>query len=172
MTSKRRWWARGTLLALVTVAIAAGAPMVLARSSSLLSYPAQDLWPTTVRFLRIDRGAAIREKDAEAGYVLFDLPEGGKTFKGALELVRTTDGEGREATKVVVTVPDLPRHYEGVLLDKLASKARDEYGSPAPPPPRRPAGAEGGRRQQPDAGRSLQDLPRLPSGELPRPEKR
>jgi hypothetical protein len=166
------WRRYGLLLVLGAGLLAVGGRAALARSSSVLSYPIQDVWPTAVRFLRIDRGAAIREKDAESGYVLFDLPEGGKTFKGSLELIRTTDGEGREATRVVVTVPDLPRHYEGVLLDKLASKARDEYGSPAPPPPRRAPSSEGTRRQTPDAGRPFQDLPRMPSGELPRPERR
>jgi hypothetical protein len=171
-TKRTNSWARWVLLlALFTASLAIQTRAVLARSSSLLSYPIQDLWPTAVRFLRIDRGAAVREKDAESGYVLFDLPEGGKTFKGSLELVRTTDGEGREATRVVVTIPDLPRHYEGVLLDKLAGKARDEYGSPAPPPPRR-SPSESQRRQPPDAGRPIQDLPRMPSGELPRPERR
>jgi hypothetical protein len=164
-------WRRGLILLLGTGLVAVSGPTAQARSSSLLSYPIADLWPTAVRFLRIDRGAAIKEKDAESGYVLFDLPEGGKSFKGSLELIRTIDGEGREATKVVVTVPDLPRHYEGVLLDKLASKARDEYGSPAPPPPRRTP-SEGTRRQPPDAGRPFQDLPRIPGGELPRPERR
>ena len=72
--------------------------------------------------------------------------------KGSLELVRTTDSEGRDRTRVVVTLPDLPRHYEGVLLDKLAVKVREEYGSPAPAPPTRPPPTEGrknaGRRRR------------------------
>ena len=143
-----------------------------ARSSSLLAYPQADIWPTAVRFLRIDRGAAIREKDAESGYVLFDLPEGGKTFKGSMELVRVVDGEGRESTRVVVTIPDLPRHFEGVMLDKLASKVRDEYGSPAPAPPRRAPADSPRRGREPDAGRPSNELPRAPTGELPRPERR
>jgi hypothetical protein len=159
-------WAAGALAALIGASLWMSA--ALARSSSLLPYSTADMWPTAVRFLRIDRGAAIREKDPDSGYVLFDLPEGGKSFKGSLELVRATDGEGRESTRVVITLPDLPRHFEGVLLDKLASKAREEYGSPAPGPPRRPPADSGKRGQQPDAGRPTVDLPRAPSGELPR----
>ena len=161
-----RWaWLAALVLALWT-------PDVQARSSSLLAYPQADIWPTAVRFLRIDRGAAIREKDAESGYVLFDLPEGGKTFKGSMELVRVVDGEGRESTRVVVTIPDLPRHFEGVMLDKLASKVRDEYGSPAPAPPRRAPADPPRRGREPDAGRPANELPRAPTGELPRPERR
>jgi hypothetical protein len=121
-----------------------------ARSSNLLSYPVGDVWPTAIRFLRIDRGATVREKDAESGYVLFDLPEGGKLWKGSLELVRTSDGEGRDATRVMVTLPDLPRLYETVLLDKLAAKMREEHGTPAAPPPRKPP--EGPRKPGPDGG--------------------
>jgi hypothetical protein len=132
-----------------------------ARSSSVLPYPMVDVWPTAVRYLRVDRGATLREKDAESGYVLFDLHEGGKVHKGSLELVRTADSEGRDATRVLATLPDLPRHYESTLLDKLALKVRDEYGSPAPPPARPPTGVEPTRKKPtPDAGA------------LPRPEYR
>ena len=66
---------------------------------------------------------------------------------------------------------DLPRHFESVLLDKLAVKLREEYGSPAPaaprsrPPRRRPRAAAS---PAPDAAA----LPRAPTGELPRPERR
>jgi hypothetical protein len=141
-----------------------------ARSTSVVPYPQSEVWPTAIRFLRIDRGASIREKDVDSGYVLFDLPEGGKAWKGSLELVRTTDPEGRDATRVVVTLNDLPRHFEGVLLDKLTIKLKEEYGSPAAPPPRKPPPAppsEGGRKPGADAG-----VPKIPSGELPRPERR
>jgi hypothetical protein len=145
---------RGLLLLLAGggLALLAPAPAAEARSSSLLPYPAADVWPTAVRFLRIDRGATVREKDADSGYVLFDLPEGGKTWKGSLELVRTSDGDGREATRVMVSLPDLPRLYEGVLLDKRAAKVREEHGSPAPPPPKKPP-PEPPRRPDGGAGR-------------------
>ena len=140
-----------------------------ARSTSLVAYPPGEVWPTAIRFLRIDRGASIRDKDVDSGYVLFDLPEGGKTWKGSLELVRTNDPEGRESTRVVVTLADLPRHFEGVLLDKLALKLKEEYGTPAAPPPRKPPpAADGGKKPAPDAA----SPPRAPQGELPRPERR
>jgi hypothetical protein len=155
--------------ALVLLAMAFAPAAALARSTSVVPYPQGEVWPTAIRFLRIDRGASIREKDVDSGYVLFDLPEGGKAWKGSLELVRTTDPEGREATRVVVTLSDLPRHFEGVLLDKLAIKLKDEYGTPAAPPPRKPPPQPEAPARKPgaDAG-----LPKIPSGELPRPERR
>jgi hypothetical protein len=142
---------RGGLLIALMVLLAPAAAQ--ARSTSLVSYPQTEVWPTAIRFLRIDRGATIREKDLDSGYVLFELPEGGKNWKGSLELVRTADPDGRDATRVVVTLPDLPRHFEGVLLDKLAIKLKDEYGSPAAPPPRKAPAQEGGRKPAADAGR-------------------
>src|SRR5687768_3306915 len=96
----------------------------MARSSQVFSYSPADVWPTAVRYLRIDRGATLREKDAEAGYVLFDLPESSKVYKGSLEVVRTSDNDDREVTRVVVNIPDLPRHFELTLLDKLAAKVK------------------------------------------------
>jgi hypothetical protein len=107
-----------------------------------------DVWPSAVRFLRIDRNCAIREKDETAGYILFDYPEGQKLHKGSLELVRASDADGRDITRVVATLPDLPHYLEQLLLDKLAAKLREDHGSPAPPPPRKPQPAE------PDAGAS------------------
>src|SRR5215207_11630576 len=88
------------LLAAVLVLLVPGGAQ--ARSTSLVSYPQNEVWPTAIRFLRIDRGATIREKDLDSGYVLFDLPEGGKNWKGSLELVRTADPDGRDSTRVVV----------------------------------------------------------------------
>jgi hypothetical protein len=111
----------------------------LARSTAVLPYPLADVWSTAVRFVRVDRGYTVREKDEESGYILFDMVEGGRTYKASLELIRATDDLGREATRAVFSIPDLPRHYETVLLDKLSAKVRDERGSPAPaPPPRKP----------------------------------
>jgi hypothetical protein len=112
----------------------------LARSASVLPYPVADVWSTAVRFVRVDRNYVVREKDQPSGYILFDVTEGGKTYKGSLELVRTTDDDGRDATRAALSIPDLPRHWESMLLEKLGDKLRDERGSPAPPPPKKPRG--------------------------------
>lgn len=158
---------RREALALVAALGLGSAQPAAARSTSVLPYPAADVWPTAIRFLRIDRGATLREKDPESGYVLFELPEAQKLYKGSLELVRTTDPEDRDATRLVVTLPDLPRHFEITLLDKLAAKLKDEYGGPLPPPPRKPV--EPPKKPPPPDGGVL---PRPPRGELPRPDMR
>jgi hypothetical protein len=163
---RARGWGPGVPLALAALVLAAGA--ALARSTSVLPYPPAEVWPTAIRFLRIDRGATLRERDAESGYVLFELSEGSKVYKGSLELVRTVDTEGRDATRVVANLPDLPRHFEITLLDKLALKLREEYGSPAPPPSRPSGGDEPRKKRPPDASAP----PRAPAGDLPRLEHR
>ena len=159
---ERRLAAGLTLAALVLGAGAAAQ----ARSASVVSYAVADVWPAALRFLRVDRDYAIKEKDEAAGYILFELTENKRPVRAALELVRTTDSDGRSATQLIVTMQELPRHYEVALLDKLAAKLRDERGPPPPPPPPAPAAP---RRPAPP---SLPDNPggKSPAdGGLPRP---
>jgi len=103
-----------------------------ARSTQPVPYPAPDIWATSIRFLRVDRGFPIREKDESAGYILFDYLDSGRSYRGALELIPAADVDGRVGAQVVVSIPDLPRRYETGLLDRLAAKIRDERGPPAP----------------------------------------
>lgn len=135
-----------------------------ARSHQTAPYPITSVWPTAVRFLRVDRDFPIREKDESAGYALFDFTDGPKPCKASLELIRVTDPEGRDATRLAVSIPDLPKRYEQMLLDKLAAKLRDEQGPPAPPP-RKP------EPPRPDAAPPPEppQIPPLPSPPLPYP---
>jgi hypothetical protein len=125
-------------LAIASLLLTVGVRPALARSTAVLSYPLADVWSTAVRFVRVDRGYSVREKDEESGYILFDMVEGSKTYKASLELIRATDDQGRDSTRAAFSIPDLPRHYETLLLDKLSAKVREERGSPAPPAPKKP----------------------------------
>ena len=145
------------------VALALAAP-ANAKSAYALPYAAPDVWAAAVRYLRVDRGFTIREKDEKAGYVLFDFIEAGRTFHAALELVALTDDDGRSSTEAVLNMPDLPQRYELVLLDQLGAKVRQERGAPPPAKPR-PAPAAPPKdkdaakpRPEPDGG-----LPRAPT---------
>ena len=151
-------------LALATLLLLPLAPRpALARSTAVLSYPLGDVWSTAVRFVRVDRGYTVREKDEESGYILFDMVEGSRTYKASLELIRATDDQGRDSTRAAFSIPDLPRHFETMLLDKLSAKVREERGSPAPPPPPRKPDSE--KPAPPDAGA----LPKAPNRkDLPR----
>jgi hypothetical protein len=151
-----------------TLALALGAAPAGARSSSVVPYPAGEVWPTAIRFLRVDRDYTIKEKDETAGYVIFDMVESKKTYRGTLELVAATDREGRAGTQLVATLSDLPRHFEAALLDKLLAKLRDERGPPpAAPPPKRPAPAPAPPGGNPDAPPAKP--PTTDPGGLPKP---
>jgi hypothetical protein len=105
-----------------------------ARTEKILAYPRAEAWATSVRFIRVDAHLKVTEKDAEAGYVLFELHEDGKTFRGALELADVSD-EGRHAVRFVITLEDRPSWQEIALMGKLVGKLRDELGDPTPPAP-------------------------------------
>ncbi len=104
-----------------------------ARSEKTVAYPREPAWAAAVRFIRINAGFKVLEKDADAGYVIFELKEENKTFRGSLELVETTK-DNRKLLRFVMTIEDRPAWVEEELLTKLERKLRAELGTPAPAP--------------------------------------
>jgi hypothetical protein len=107
-----------------------------ARAEKTLAYQREDAWTTSVRFLRVDEKLKITEKDAEAGYVLFELREEGKTFRGSLEVMSVVV-DGRPVVKFIAQIEDRPTWTEVAMLQRLERKLRSELGAPAPPPSRK-----------------------------------
>jgi len=101
-----------------------------ARSTREYPYSYKPVWSALVRFLRVDEKLKVVEKDADSGYVLFELAEGKRTFSGAAELVKVEGG-----TRVVMRISDRPAYMEQGLLDRLALKLREELGDQPPPAP-------------------------------------
>lgn len=98
-------------------------------------YSKTQTFNAALRYLRVDLGFKVLEKDADAGYVLFNyVPPGDPkdASKGSIEVIKT-----RNDVKVFVQLPKMPRYHEVVLRDGLMKKLREEYGDP--PPPKRPA---------------------------------
>ncbi len=124
---------------LASLVVAATATSALARSEKTLAYQRDQCWPTAVRFLRVDEGLKITEKDGDAGYVLFELREEGKIFRGSLE-VMTVLVDGRTVVRFVMQIEDRPSWLEIAMLLRLERKLRAELGAPAPAPskPRKP----------------------------------
>lgn len=102
-----------------------------------MAYAVAKVYPAAVRFLRVDEGVTITEKDADAGYIMFELEQDGKTFPGALELV-VTESDGRTAVKLMLRIEDRPSYVETAMLDRLERKLRAELGSEPPPVPKPP----------------------------------
>jgi hypothetical protein len=120
-----------------------------AKSSREVSHAVDRVWPALVRFLRIDEKLKIVEKDATVHYVLFELVDGKKTFRGSAELQSTTDLEGRTATKVWVKIVDRPSYMESGMLDRFEMKLREELGEP-PDPPTPPADPPADEKKEKD----------------------
>jgi hypothetical protein len=104
-----------------------------ARSEKSLGYARDQVWPAAVRFLVVDEHLAITDKDPDAGYVLFELREDGKTFRGALELISVVEDK-RPRLKLVLQIDDRPDWVELAMLTRLERKLRAELGSPSPAP--------------------------------------
>ena len=121
----------------VLILLALVAP-AFARSEKTLAYQRDQAWPAAVRFVRVDLGLKILEKDADAGYVLFELHEEKKVFRGSLEVIDVVK-DGRHLVRFVVQIADRPDWVEIEMLTKLEHKLRAELGAPAPAPTPAPA---------------------------------
>ncbi|MEZ4366986.1 MAG: hypothetical protein R2939_11945 [Kofleriaceae bacterium] len=121
---------------LFTVAVALGTLLSTAggadaRSERRVAFAPEEMWSTVIRFLKVDERAEIRDKDTDAGYVLFDRTESdGEIVQGALEIIGKDD-----QVRVVISLKDRPSYEEALLLTRLERKLRAELGSPAPRPP-------------------------------------
>lgn len=115
---------------LLLVALAAPAD---AKSERNVKWTADKVFPAAVRFLRLDEGVTITEKDPDAGYVMFELPDEDKLWHGALELVEY-EKDGRPMLRLIVRLDGRPEYMEIGILDRLERKLRDELG----PPPKAP----------------------------------
>jgi hypothetical protein len=135
---------RGAAAALILLV----ATPAVAKSARELGYGYDQVWPALVRFLRVDEKLKLTEKDEGSGYILFELADGKKTFAGAAELTRITDGSGRAATRVAVRIEDRPSYMEAGILDRFADKLREELGAPPPPPPASQPAPEQGEKKE------------------------
>jgi len=109
----------------------------------VVSYPADQVWPTAIRFLRVDRAYTLIDRDRESGFILFDFPLDNRPDapqgRGSLELVATTDPVGRPAVRLQFSTDAGPPHLPHALADGLSKKLKAERGQPAPPPQPEPA---------------------------------
>jgi len=111
-----------------------GVRVAHAKAERTASWSYDRVWPAAIRFLRIDEGHEIVEKDAEAGYVIFRVKDDGKEYEGALELVRVVENR-RPSVRLSLRIEDRPDYMAEGLLRRLLYKLQEELGPPPPPPP-------------------------------------
>ena len=118
---------------LILAIVCALSSTTFARSEKTLAYPRDQAWAAAVRFLRVDEHLAVTEKDEGAGYVLFELVDEGKKFRGSLEIIAVVV-DRRPSIRFVIAIEDRPSYLELAMLKRLEHKLRTELGSPSPPP--------------------------------------
>jgi hypothetical protein len=150
---------------LIALALCANTP-AFARSQKTLAYPRTESFAAAVRFIRVDENLKVIEKDGDAGYVLFELHEEKKVFRGSLEVIEVVQ-DGRHAVRFVMTLEDRPEWLELQMLDRLEHKLRQELGAPAPPAsPKRPDEAPK-KKDEPEPNKPKVDEKREKPGEHP-----
>ena len=143
------------------VSAASPRPLALIENRRVISYPFDHVWPTAIRYLRIDRSYTITDRDSEAGYMLFTFPlDGGRIGSGSVEMFATKDSSGRDSVSVSVNTGAGPVHLPNAILDGIAAKVRAERGQPPPPKPDEPP-------KQDDPEEDDHSVPLLPPAQDP-----
>jgi hypothetical protein len=117
------------------------------RAQTELPYGLGEAFSTAVRFVRIDRGCKLTDKDAEAAFIAFECApddKDGKVKRGSLELIKLPSG-----VRAQVSLGDDTHGMELRWLELYERKLRDERGTPPPPastsePPPAKAPRDGG----------------------------
>jgi hypothetical protein len=144
-------WSRYALALSTLVLATATATPVAARVDGSSGYSKAQTYSGALRYVRVDLGYEVVEKDPEAAYLIFRYTAPGQTkataVTGTLEIVEASAG-----VRLFVNLPRMPEYHERMLRDGLLKKLREEYGAPpkaAKKPADKPAPPEPGTEQKP-----------------------
>jgi hypothetical protein len=101
-----------------------------ARAQSDLPYGVPEAFSTALRFVRVDRGCKVTDKDPDAAFVAFECDDNGKVKRGSVELFKVPIG-----VRTQVTLGDETHGTELRWLELFERKLREERGTPTPAPP-------------------------------------
>jgi hypothetical protein len=101
-------------------------------------YSKAQTYSGALRYVRVDLGYEVVEKDSEAAYLIFKYTAPGQAkssaVTGTLEVIEISG-----KVRVFVSLPRMPEYHERVFRDGLMKKLRDEYGPPPPAAKKPPA---------------------------------
>jgi hypothetical protein len=124
---------KSLLSALWVLAIAAPASTADARVDGGSSYTKAQTYSGALRYVRVDLGYEVVEKDPDAAYLIFKYSAPGAAknaaVTGTLEVIEASSG-----VRLFVNLPRMPEYYERVFRDGLMKKLHDEYGTPTASP--------------------------------------
>jgi hypothetical protein len=142
---------RRSRLAIVLVAFGLAALLVVtsarARVEADSAYTKTQTYSGALRYLRVDLGYEVVEKDPDAAYLIFRYAPDSRAKDAPTGTVEVIETETR--VKVFVQIPRMPEYHERVLRDGLLKKLREEYGTPPPRVEKKPEPDAG---EKPDAG--------------------
>jgi hypothetical protein len=99
-----------------------------ARVTAESGYTKTQNYSAALRFLRVDKGFEVVERDADAAYLIFRYPTPERkeaVATGTIEVVELEQG-----VTLIVKLPQMPEYHERLLSDQLLKKLREEYGPP------------------------------------------
>ena len=111
-------------------------------------YSKAQTYSGALRYLRVDLGYEVVERDPDAAYLIFRYQLPGQNKGSATGTVEIVDTDGH--VKLFVQIPTMPEYHERVLRDGLVRKLHDEYGVPTPKKPAPPAPPQ--KKPEADAG--------------------
>jgi hypothetical protein len=117
-----------------------------ARVGGECGYSKAQTYSGALRYLRVDLGYEVTERDPDAAYLIFRYQLPGQNKGTAVGTVEIVDADGH--VKLFVQIPTMPEYHERVLRDGLVRKLRDEYGTP----PQKPSPAPPQKKPEVDAG--------------------
>lgn len=124
-------WIRLGLALPALLLLASPAPEARARVDGSSAYSKAQTYSGALRYVRVDLGYEVVEKDSEAAYLIFKYTPPGQSksnaVTGTLEVI-----DAGESVRVFVSLPRMPEYHERVFRDGLLKKLRDEYGAPPP----------------------------------------
>lgn len=146
------------------------APRAWAKSAQDTTYAMSQVYSTAQRFVRVDKGCKITDRDKDAAFLVWECTEKreGKevTLRASLEIFPTKTERGQQLLRVQATFNDEPRYMELRFLELLDRKLREDHGlAPAPPP--EPPAASSDKKPSGDANKGSSDAHKAPSGDLP-----
>ena len=125
------------LLIAAVLAFALGARLSAhARAEADLPYGLSEAFSTAERFVVVDRGCKVTDKDPEAAFVSFACTDDGQVKRGSIEIFKVGSG-----VRAQVTLGDDTHGMELRWLELFERKLREERGTPMPPAPAPPPAA-------------------------------
>ncbi len=107
-----------------------------ARADADTYYSLNQTFGAALRYLRVDLGFEVTEKDPESAYLLFKYRVPGEPKRevpGAIELVKV-----EKKVRIFVKIPQMPVLHEQMLRDGLLKKLAQEYGEISHSSPEKP----------------------------------